>query len=84
MPCAFWKVKDGHLTILTNCPFPSFWVLSFRTVQKKSMSVSAMCEIYTKYILKCMRKRTGKEPETALLRISIVGTGKSIDFYTFI
>ena len=24
------------------------------------------------------------EPETALLRISIVGTGKSIDFYTFI
>ena len=43
-----------------------------------------MCEIDTKYILKCVRKRTGKEPETALLRISIVGTGKSIDFYTFI
>ena len=21
----FWKVKDGHLTILTNCPFPPFW-----------------------------------------------------------
>ena len=21
----FLKVKDGHLTILTNCPYPSFW-----------------------------------------------------------
>ena len=21
----FWKVKDGHLTILTDCPFPPFW-----------------------------------------------------------
>ena len=48
------------------------------------MTVCAMCEIYTKYILKCVRKRMGMEPETALLRISIVGTGKSIDFYTFI
>ena len=53
-------------------------------MQKKSMTVCAMYEIYTKYILKCVRKRTGMEPETALLRISIVGTGKSIDFYTFI
>ena len=82
MPCAFGKVKNGHLTILTDCPFPHSG-LSFRTVQKKSMTVCAMCEIYTKYILKCVRKGTGKEPKTALLRISIVGTGKPIDFYTF-
>ena len=80
----FWKVKDGHLTILTDCPIFPHSDLSFRTVQKKSMTVCAMCEIYTKYILKCVRKRTGMEPETALLRISIVGTGKSIDFYFYI
>ena len=64
-------------------PFPHSG-MSCKTVQKKSMTVCAMCEIYTKYILKCGRKGTGMEPETALLRISIVGTGKSIDFYTFI
>ena len=47
-------------------PFPHSG-LSFRTVQKKSMTVCAMCEIYTKYILKCVRKRTRMEPETAKL-----------------
>ena len=29
-------------------------------------------------------KRTGMEPETVLLVTTIVDTGKSIDFYTFI
>ena len=43
-------------------------------MQKKSMTVCAMCEIYLKYILKWGRKRTGMKPETASLRISIVGT----------
>ena len=47
-------------------------------MQKKSITVCAMYEIYTKYILKCVRKRTGMEPETALLRISIVGTEVSV------
>ena len=44
------------------------------------------CPFYItqQYSEMCKKKRTGMEPETALLRISIVGTGKSIDFYTFI
>ena len=79
----FGRSKDGHLTILTNCPFPHSG-LSFGTVQKKSMPVCAMYEIYTKYFLKCVTKRTGMEPETVLLIATIVGTGKSIDFNIFV
>ena len=48
------------------------------------MTVCAMYEIYTQYILKCVTKRTGMEPETFLLIATIVGTGKSIDFYIFV
>ena len=50
----------------------------------KSMSVCAMYSILTKYILKKCEKRSGMEPETDLFELykaSIVGTGKSIDFY---
>ena len=43
-----------------------------------------MYGIYTKFMLKCVRKRTGMEPETVLLIASIVGTGKSIDSYIFV
>ena len=43
-----------------------------------------MYEIYTKFILKCLTKRTGMEPETDFVIASIVGTGKSIDFYLFV
>ena len=64
-------------------PFPHSG-LSFGTVQKKSMTVCAMYEIYTKFILKCVTKRTGMEHETVLLIATIVGTGKSIDFYIFV
>ena len=42
-----------------------------------------MIEIYTNLILKWTGKRTGKEPETNFVIPSIVGTGKSIDFYLF-
>ena len=48
------------------------------------MSVCAMYSILTKYILKKCEKRAGMEPETDLFdlyKASIVGTGKSIDFY---
>ena len=53
-------------------------------MQKKSVTVCAMYEIYTKFILKCVTKRTGMEPETVFVIASIVGTGKSIDFYIFV
>ena len=43
-----------------------------------------MIEIYTNLILKWTGKRTGKEPETNCVIASIVGTGKSIDFYLFV
>ena len=42
------------------------------------MTVCAMYEIYTKYILKCVTKRTGMEPETVLLIATIVGTEVSV------
>ena len=42
-----------------------------------------MNEIYTNLILKLTGKRTGKEPETNFVIASILGTGKSIDFYLF-
>ena len=42
--------------------------------------VCAMIEIFRKCILKKKKKRTGMEPYT----VTIVGTGKSIDFYIFV
>ena len=48
------------------------------------MTACAMYEIYTKFILKCVTKRTGMEPQTDFIIASIVGTGKSIDFYLFV
>ena len=53
-------------------------------MNNKSMSVCAMYSIFTKYILKKCENRAGMEPETDLFdlyKASIVGTGKSIDFY---
>ena len=42
--------------------------------------VCAMIEIFGKCILKKRKKRKGMEPYT----VTIVGTGKSIDFYIFV
>ena len=53
-------------------------------MNSKSMSVCAMYSIFTKYIQKICEKRAEMEPETDLFdlyKASIVGTGKSIDFY---
>ena len=43
-----------------------------------------MIEKSTILILKWTGKRTGNEPETNFVIASIVGTGKSINFYLFI
>ena len=67
----FRKVKDGHLTI----PHSG---MSFRTVQKKSMTVCTMYEIYIKFILNYVTKWTGMEPETDFVIASIVGTEVSV------
>ena len=53
-------------------------------MQKKSVTVCTMYEIYKKFILNCVTKWTGMEPETDFVIASIVGTGKSIDFYLFV
>ena len=50
----------------------------------KSVTVCRMNEIYINLILKWTGKGTGKEPETNFVIASIVGTGKSIDFYLFV
>ena len=50
MPCAFWKVKDGHLTILTDCPFPSFWSELWNCAEEIYDSlyhVWNLCKIYS-------------------------------------
>ena len=87
MPCvlgSFWKVKDGHLTILNQLLlFPLFWS-ELLTVNINSVSVCAMYSIFTKYILKKCEKRSGMEPGNEMFKASIVGTGKSIDFYKFV
>ena len=64
-------------------PFPHSG-LSCSSVNNKSMTVCAMYSIFVKYIQKIFEKRAGMEPETDLFdlyKASIVGTGKSIDFY---
>ena len=43
-----------------------------------------MIEKSTNLFLKWTGKRTGNDPETNFFIASIVGTGKSIDFYLFI
>ena len=44
------------------------------------MMVCAMIEILSKFILRKRKKEAGMEPYT----VTIVGTGKSIDFYIFV
>ena len=43
-----------------------------------------MNEIYINLILKWTGKKTGIEPEINCVIASIVGTGKSFDFYLFV
>ena len=50
----------------------------------KSVTVCRMNEIYINLILKWSGKRTGNEPETNFVIASIMGTGKSVDFYLFV
>ena len=57
-------------------PFPHSG-LSCSSVNNKSMTVCAMYSIFVKYIQKIFEKKAGMEPVT----VTIVGTGKSIDFY---
>ena len=49
-----------------------------------SVSVCTMYRNFTKFILKKCEKRSGMEPGNDLFKASIVGTGKSIDFYIFV
>ena len=49
-----------------------------------SVSVCTMYRNFTNFILKKCEKRSGMEPGTDLFKASIVGTGKSIDFYIFV
>ena len=53
-------------------------------MNNKSMSGCAVYSNLTNFIMKKCEKRAGMEPESDLFdlnRASIVGTGKSIDFY---
>ena len=52
----FLKVKDGHLTILTNCPYPSFWPELSKFLDLNSMMDGLTIEIYIKLIGKGKEK----------------------------
>ena len=76
----FLKVKDGHLTILTDCPVPSFWPELSNCEEAKSMMVCVIIETFRKLNVRKRKLKSGMEPYT----VTIVGTGKSIDFYIFV
>ena len=48
----FLKVKDGHLTILTDCPFPSFWPELPNCSDLKSIMVCVNIKIFRKLIVR--------------------------------
>ena len=65
------KVKDGHLTILTDCPFLSFWPELPNCSHLESVMVCVMIKIYSKFNFEKKKKEAGMEPYT----VTIVGTG---------
>ena len=65
----FLKVKDGHLTILTNCPFLSFWPELPNCSHLESVMVCVMIKIFRKIDFE-KRKKAGMEPA-----VTIVDTG---------
>ena len=79
MPCAFGRSRMVTWPSWPIAPFPHSG-LSFQTVRNKSVMVCAMIETFSKFILRKRKKETGMEPYT----VTIVGTGKSIDFYIFV
>ena len=52
----FLKVKDGHLTILTDCPHPSFWPEPSNCLDLNSVMDGLTIEIFTKLIGKGKEK----------------------------
>ena len=55
----FWKVKDGHLTILTDCSFPSFWSKILESQQQICVRRQNVWKFY-KFIIKMERKMVWK------------------------
>ena len=76
----FWKVKDGHLTIVPDCPYSSFLPEISNCKDPNPVMDGLALEIYSK--LNGKRKR--KMLEWSLKTVTIVGTGKSIGFYMFV
>ena len=76
----FWKVKDGHLTILPDCPYFSFWPEIWNCKDPNPVMDALALEIHSKLI----GKRKRKTLEWSLKTVTTVGTGKSTDFYIFV
>ena len=76
----FWKVKDGHLTIMPDCHYSSFWPEIWNCQDLNPVMDVLAIEIYWKLI----GKRKRKLLEWSLKTVTIVGTGKSIAFYIFV
>ena len=63
----FLKVKDGHLTILIDCPFPSFWPELPNCEEAKSMMVCFNIKIYRKLILRKRKRMQERSLKQSLL-----------------
>ena len=79
----FWKVKDGHLTILTDCPSPHSG-LRHCGINTESVTCKRIHEKYINYSTNYFTKLSGFGQENDFLLATILGTGKSIDFYYFL
>ena len=67
----FWKVKDGHLTILTILPLSFILARASKQSRAEFVMVCVMVTLHSKFNFEKKTKRQEMEPYT----VTIVGTG---------
>ena len=67
----FLKVKDGHLTILTDCPILSFWPELSNCSHLESVMVCVMIKIFSKFNFEKKKKEAGMEPYTVTIMAQV-------------
>ena len=77
----FLKVKDGHLTFLTDCPFPSFWPEFSNCLDLNSMMDGFTIEKY----INLFEKEKGKRMLDWSFKQSLLWAQVSqLTFYIFV
>ena len=64
---SIWKVKVGHLTTLSDCPYPSFWPEIWKWKDQKSMMDVLALYILYKLNSKMEKKTLGIQLKQWLL-----------------